>query len=67
MARFRKELEQMMRELGFSQLRRTGSGHICWVHSTGLRYVTPCSPSDPRGLLNARAEIRRALRASGSR
>lgn len=61
MASNRRELEQMMRQLGFSLLRRTGSGHLCWQHPCGVRYTTPSTPSDCRGLRNARSEIRRAL------
>jgi predicted RNA binding protein YcfA (HicA-like mRNA interferase family) len=60
----KRELMMMMRELGFAQIRRTGSGHICWRHPSGVRYVTPSSPSDYRGIRNARADIRRALAAS---
>ena len=59
----KRELMTMMRELGFAQIRRTGSGHIFWRHPSGVRYVTPSSPSDYRGIRNARAEIRRQLLA----
>lgn len=61
MASGRREIEQLMRQLGFSLVRRTGSGHLCWQHPSGVRYTTPSSPSDHRGLRNARADIRRAL------
>lgn len=61
MAKGRREIEVMMRGLGFALVRRTGSGHLYWQHPSGVRYTTPCTPSDHRGLRNARADIRRAL------
>lgn len=66
MASGRRDLKRLMSELGFTLLRRTGAGHFCWQHSSGVRYITPSSPSDYRGLRNMRADVRRILNNTAS-
>ena len=38
----------------------TGGSHLRWVSPAGAAVITAESPSDPRSLLNTRAQLRRA-------
>jgi hypothetical protein len=37
-----------------------GSGHLAWKPPSGRMVFTPATPSDPRGMRNALAKLRRA-------
>lgn len=54
-----QELMKRAKKQGWS-VRKTGSGHWSFKAPSGKTVVVAATPSDPRGMENARAELRRA-------
>lgn len=42
------------------RVRRTGSGHYCWITPAGKSIFTPSTPGRGRSMNNTRAQLRRA-------
>jgi hypothetical protein len=56
------DLIKLAAELGYSA-EPTAGGHIRFVHPSGALVHSASTPSDHRALRNARADLRRELRA----
>lgn len=55
-----RELIRYAEQLGFElRERRTGSGHLIMVHTSGRKVTLPSTPSGTRSRKNMEAQIRR--------
>jgi hypothetical protein len=54
-----KQLRVLAEKLGWT-VERTKNDHLCWTAPTGERFYSASTPSNARGVLNLKSQLRKA-------